>query len=170
LKYYKQISDTSSVSHTLCELGELYFEINDFKTSKEYFVDGLGISKQIDDIVNEVRTNTGLAKLYVRFHDTDKASGYLSKAEELARSRNAYKELSKIFKIYSDYYNAAGLRNEAKESLEMHYEYLKKIINLEEENKINAIMLGHLSYNNNTKELVTNFLNEKKFELSGMNA
>jgi hypothetical protein len=44
------------------------------------------------------------------------------------------------------------------------------IINLEEENKINAIMLGHLSINDSTKELVTNYLNEKKFEISGTNA
>lgn len=169
LKYYKEISDTSSVSHTLCELGELYFEINDFKTSKEYFIDGLGLSRQIDDIVNEVRTNTGLAKLYVKFQDGEKASGYLVKAEELAKSRNAYKELSKISKIYSDYYSNSGKRNEARESLEKHYEYLKKIINLEEENKINAIMLGHLSINDNTKDLMTNYLNEKKFELTGSN-
>ncbi len=161
LKYYREISDTSSVSHTLCELGELYFELNDYKSSKQYFIDGLGVSKQINDIVNEVRTNTGLAKLYVKFQDSETASVYLLNAEELAKSRNSYKELSKISKIFSDSYSAIGKKEEAKKSLEMHYEYLRKMINLEEENKINSIMLGHLSNNNGNDGLFGKYLNKK---------
>ncbi len=145
LKYYKEIGDLSSVSHTLCEIGELYFELNDYKTSKDFFNEGLIISRQINDVVNIVRINTGIAKLYLKFRDTEKASELLSAAEDLASSRGCYKELSKIFKIYSETYGSAGRTKEARESLEMHYSYLQKLISLEEEGKLQALILGHIS-------------------------
>ena len=68
---------------------------------------------------------------------------------------------SKISKIFSDSYSAAGKKAEAKKSLEKHYEYLRKMINLEEENKIHSIMLGHLSNKNDKDGLFTRYLNEK---------
>lgn len=152
IKYYKEIGDLSSVSHTLCEIGELYFELNDYKTSKQFFNEGLEISKQIKDAVNIVRIKTGIAKLYLKFRDTEKASLLLTAAEELASSRGCYKELSKIFKIYSETYSSAGKAAEARESMEKHYSYLQKLLCLEEESKLQALVLGHINLEKNTAD------------------
>jgi tetratricopeptide (TPR) repeat protein len=162
LKYYKEIGDLSSVSHTLCEIGELYFELNDFKTSKEFFNEGLALSKQINDVVNIVRVNTGIAKLYLKFNDTEKASELLSAAESLASSRGCYKELSRIFKIYSDTYGTNGKSREARESLDKHYSYLQKLITLEEESKLQALILGHISPDKNTNGSENGFKSKTK--------
>ena len=149
LKYYREISDKSSVAHTLSELGELYFELNDYKSSKQYFSEGLELSKEINDVVDEVRINTGLAKLYVKFADTEKAENYLVVAEELAKSRKSYKELSIICKIFSENFSISGKVKESKLFLEKHFSYLKQLNNIAEENKVQAIMLGHIHAENN---------------------
>jgi tetratricopeptide (TPR) repeat protein len=152
LKYYKEIGDLSSVAHTLCEIGELYFELNDYRTSKEFFNEGLVISKQLNDAVNIVRINTGIARLYLKFRDTERASEHLSSAEELASSRGCFKELSKIFKIYSETYGSNGNPKEAKESLEKHYSYQQKLISLEEESRLQALILGHITPENTVND------------------
>ena len=152
LKYYKEIGDKSSVDHTLCELGELYFELNDYKTSRQFYMDGLEISQNINDVMNILRINTGLAKLYLKFRDTEKAASYLSNAEKLAKAANSYKDLIKISKIYSENCSISGNYKEAKVFMEKHNKYQAKLSNLSEENKIQALMLGHIknSFTNDT--------------------
>lgn len=153
LKYYREIGDSSSVSHTLCELGETYFELNDYLSSRKFLNDGLELSIKIKDIINEVRNYTALAKLYVRFLDNETANQYLQKAEELARPRMSFKELSKIFRIYSDIHAAIGNTMEAKLYMSKHYECLKELVCLDQENKINAIMMGYIKSTNFTNDL-----------------
>jgi tetratricopeptide (TPR) repeat protein len=158
LKYYKEISDKSSVSHSLSELGELYFQLNDFITSKRYFTEGLSMALEINDEINEVRNYTGLAGLYIKFMDLDSADKYLEKAAVLAEKRKSYKELSKIFKLLSDGYMAIGKTIESNKYLEMHYDYLKKLIEIEEENSIRVFTATHNFHN--AEEIIKN-LNEK---------
>jgi tetratricopeptide (TPR) repeat protein len=153
LKYYREIADSSSVSHTLCELGEVYFELNDYISSRKYLTDGLELAVNIKDMVNEVRNTTGLAKLYVRFHDTETANMYLLRAEKIAKKRMSFKELSKIFKIYSDIHAATGNTKEAKLYISKHYECLKELVCMDQENKINAIMMGHIKSTDFPKDL-----------------
>jgi hypothetical protein len=114
--------------------------------------------------VNVVRTNTGLAKLYVKFRDAEKAADYLSKAEKLAESRNSYKELSKICKIYSESFEHLGKTEDSRRFLEKHYEYLKKLLNIEEENKLQAMMLGHIPLNGDNSLLTRYFTDAKREE------
>jgi tetratricopeptide (TPR) repeat protein len=156
LKYYTEIGDKSSVGHTLCEIGELYLELNDFCTSKKYFLEGLENSKAIDDNVNILRINIGLAKLYLKFKDEDRVSVYLNAAESLARSANSYKNLSSIYKIYSENYTIAGKLKEAKQFFNKYVEYFNKLNNIDEENKLQALILGHIKAG-------VNDLNNKSF-------
>lgn len=153
LKYYKEIGDNSSVAHTTCELGEIYFELNDYISSRSFFTSGLELAVSIKDIVNEVRNMTGLAKLYVRFKDTETAGTFLKKAEVLARHRMSFKELSKIFEIYSQIHTAAGNTKEAKLYISKHYDCLKELVCMDQENRINAIMMGHIKSSNIKKEM-----------------
>ncbi len=152
LKYYREISDRSSEAHTLSEMGELYFELNDYKTSRELFTEGLEICRTLKDSVNEVRIQTGFAKLYLKFRDIEKAESYLLNAMELAKSRNAFKELSLICKLYSEMYSLTGNFSESGKYMEQHYDYLKQLNNITEENRGHAIMLGNLHGEIITKE------------------
>lgn len=136
LKYYKEIGDKSSVAHAMSELGELYYHLNDFAASKNYYADGLKNSIEIDDEVNEARNCIGLASLYIKFMDLNKADEYLKRAIVLSEKRKSYKELAKIFKLLSDGYMAVGKDEESNQYLEMHYDYMKKLITLEEENSL----------------------------------
>ena len=113
-------------------------------------MDGLEISQKINDVMNILRINTGLARLYLKFRDTEKAASYLSNAEKLAMAANSYKDLVKINKIYSENCSISGNYKEAKVFMEKHNKYQAKLSNLSEENKIQAIMLGHIknSFNN----------------------
>ena len=156
LKYYREISDRSSVAHTLCEMGELYFELNDFRSSKLLFAEGLEISKEIKDSVNEVRIHTGLARLYVKFHETERAETYLHSAKELAKARNAYKELSLIFKLNSELYGISGDLKSSKENLDKYYYYMKKLSDIAEENRLQALMLGHFHGGINNDDTIQN--------------
>lgn len=144
LRYYTEIGDKSSIDHTLCEIGELHLELNDYCGSKKYFFEGLKNSQLSNDKVNLLRINTGLAKLYLKFNDTEKVNDYLRSAEELAISSNSYKDLSNIYKIYSESYNAAGNLKEAKVYMSKYFTYVTRLNNIAEENKIQAIMLGHI--------------------------
>ena len=145
LRYYKEISDTSSVSHTLCELGELYYILNDFKSCKSLFDESLKLSGIINDAVNEVRVYTGLAKLYLKFRQHDKAFKYLKDAETIAASRNSYKDLGKIYKVFSEIHGSSGNNIEANEALNKYYDCLKKMISIDEENKVQSMLMGHIS-------------------------
>lgn len=136
LKYYKEIGDKSSVAHAMSELGELYYHLNDFAASKNYFADGLKTSIEISDEVNEARNCIGLAGLYIKFMDLNKADEYLKRAIVLSEKRKSYKELAKIFKLLSDGYMSVGKDEESNQYLEMHYDYMKKLITLEEENSL----------------------------------
>jgi tetratricopeptide (TPR) repeat protein len=160
LKYYKEIGDKSSISHSLAELGELYFQLNDFITSKKYFNEGLAIALEINDEINEVRNYTGLAGLYIKFMDLDSADKYLEKAAALAEKRKSYKELSKIFKLLSDGYMSVGRTTESNKYLDMHYDYLKKLIKIEEENSIRVFTATH---NFHTAEIKPNFHEKSEY-------
>ncbi len=160
LKYYKEISDKSSISHSLAELGELYFQLNDFITSKKYFTEGLSVALDLNDEINEVRNYTGLASLYIKFMDLDAADKYLEKAAKLAEKRKSYKELSKIFKLLSDGYMSLGKTIESNKYLDMHYDYLKKLIQIEEENSIRVFTATH---NFHTAEVKPNFHEKSEY-------
>ncbi|MEO8514681.1 MAG: tetratricopeptide repeat protein [Ignavibacteria bacterium] len=168
LKYYTEIGDKSSVDHTLCEIGELYLELNDFCESKKYFHEALKNSQVSNDIVNILRINTGLAKLYLKFKDSERVSGYLSVAEELAKSTNSYKDLSNIYKIYCESHNAAGKHKEAKEFRNKYVTYFTKLNNIAEENEVQAIMLGHIKVEtrNNNKNIFHTPKTEKELNLA----
>jgi tetratricopeptide (TPR) repeat protein len=173
LKYYREIGDKSSVSHTLAELGELYYQLNDFSASKKYFTEGLKLAEEIEDDLNIVRNNTGLASLYIKFKDMESAEKYLEIAVQLAEKRNSYKELSKIFKLSSDGYMAAGNSEKSNFYLQKHYDYLKKLIQIEEENSIKAFTASHnfktperLRFNHTEKsEYYESYINHKSSEL-----
>lgn len=145
LKYYKEIGDRSSVSHTLCEMGELYFELNDFITCKRYFNEGLSISVETTDEINEVRTYIGLGRLYLKFTDLDSANNFLSKAIKLSKSRNAYKDLQKIYSLLHEGYLAMGINKEATEYFEKYNQAKRKLMNIEEENILKAMFTNHNS-------------------------
>jgi tetratricopeptide (TPR) repeat protein len=166
LKYYKEIYDNSSVDHTLCEIGELYLELNDFKQSREYFFEGLKNSQAANNIVNILRINTGLAKLYLKFKDTVKVTGYLSAAEELAKSTNSYKDLSSIYKLYSENYSVSGKHKEAKQFLNKYVTYFNKLNNIAEENEVQAIMLGHIKAISQTDKKQNYFFPKTEKELN----
>lgn len=173
LKYYREIGDKSSVAHAMSELGELYYHLNDFAASKNYYADGLKASTESNDEVNEARNCIGLASLYIKFMDLTKADEYLKRAIVLSEKRKSYKELAKIFKLLSDGYMAAGKDEEASQYLEMHYDYMKKLINLEEENSLKVFTATqNFSSSDNFKpeqleksEYYENYLNIKDSEI-----
>lgn len=152
VKYYKEIGDRSSVSHTLCELGELYFELNDYISSKKCLTEGLNMAIEISDDTNETRAYIGLAKLYIKFNDIEPSDSYLNRAKLLAERRKSYKDLSKIYKIFSDGYKSFGKSDLANVYMDKYFEYIKKLKTIEEENNLKAIMMGHETNNNKNNE------------------
>jgi tetratricopeptide (TPR) repeat protein len=143
LTCYREIDDQSSVSHTLAELGELYMHLNDFTAGKKYLEEGLNIALENEDEVNEVKNYTGLAALHLKFGEIEIADEFISKAVKLAEERKSYKELSRIFKLLSDGYLSIGNTAESMKNLKLHFEYSKKLIEIDEENSLRVFTASH---------------------------
>lgn len=143
LNCYKDLNDSCSVSHSLAELGKVYTLLNDFNVSKKYFDESLELAVVNKDDVNEVRCYMGLAALYMKFINMESAEQCIIKAIRLSESRNSYKELSQLYKLLSEGYLAMGNTEDSIKNLQLHYDYLKKLIQIEEENSLRVFTASH---------------------------